>query len=240
MGSRMGPTVTLARDVLGSLNAFTEAHASSCPLASAPPELKKTEAYAAGEALATARANLLRDLHQLAVYAAGCGSESCCAEAKAAGAKGETALTNAPSPKGDAAACPKELAARVSSLKASWATVGDDLAKLPAAKVEEIRTGFGSLAKSCKAVSLLPPSVATLSEGFDALDALQGKLGEWAQANPAFMKSISEEAKKACEEQLALVRETGAILRRAAETLKAGESANGSPPTAGGTAATKS
>jgi hypothetical protein len=218
VGSRIVPSLAATRDVLASLNASAEANAKNCPLANASEEFKKTEAFKTAEALGTARMKLVADLHQLATFATPCDAE-CCAAGKDKAAPA-TAAATATAAKSDAT-CSKELAARVKDLKASWAKVNDDLAKLPAAKHEEIKAGLVAMSKSSKAVALIPSTVVALSEGFDSLDSVNQKMVEWGNANPTFLASVSEEMKKSFEEQNALVRDTRDILRQAAEKMKA-------------------
>jgi hypothetical protein len=218
VGSRIVPSLAATRDVLASLEASAEANAKNCPLANASEEFKKSEAYKTAETLGAARMKLVADLHQLAAFATPCDAD-CCAAGKDKAATA-TAATPATAAKCDAT-CSKEVAARVKELKASWAKVNDDLAKLPAAKHEEIKAGFVALSKSSKAVALIPSTVVALAEGFDALDTVNQKMVEWGNANPTFLASVTEEMKKSFEEQNALVRDTRDILRQAAEKMKA-------------------
>ena len=77
-GSRIGPSLVAARDVLVAVKTCTEANAKNCPLATATPEQKKSEPFVAGEALVTARGKLLSDLLEIATYATACSSGSAC------------------------------------------------------------------------------------------------------------------------------------------------------------------
>ena len=249
IGKRMGPTMVATRDVLGLLVASAETCAKSCPIMNATPEQKQTPAFQAALELVTARGKLLQDLNQLASYAGCCGSDASCKGAtdKVSEPTGKTLRTEIA---GDGAACagakvsdqacklcPKELAERVAKLKASWATVGEDLAQMPAAKKEEMRKGFESLSASCKTIALMPATVCALADGFDALDSLHGKLGAWAEANPTVMANVSEEAKKMFEANNALVRETRDVLRRGADTIKGGSGCKEATPVGKGSTA---
>ena len=216
VGRRIEPTVLAARDVLAAFKAFGEAHMKDCPLARATPEERRTEAFAEGEALGEAHHRLAEDLLALATFAAGCPGDAGKGHAAAAPEAGTVCAAN-PS------TCRKDLAARLGKIEASWGTVGEDLAKFPASRGKELRAEYESLARTSRTVTLFPPTVIALSEGFDALVDLEGKLGEWARAHPEITGSVPGETRAAFDESAALVRRARDILRRAADGMRAGE-----------------
>ena len=235
IGSRVGPTLGAAKDVLAAAVAAEEAFGKACPLAAAEKAGDRSEALAEGLKLKAARSTLIHDLHQLASYASGATcNAACCA------AKGEktNASTAAPAKETSAAAadqCQKEILARVTALKASWEKAPAEAKALPAAKRDEIRAGFTAAAKESKAVELVMPSVLALADGFDALESIHGKMAEWGRANPQYLASVPEEGKKAYEAQIALFHETREVLVKARETLKGCDEAcpeKGKPVTA--------
>jgi hypothetical protein len=227
VGSRVGPSLVVARDLLAALKAGAEANAEVCPLATVAPELKTTEPFASGEALARAHGKLVHELLELASHAsAGLPGSSRDASAKSG------AAANGQAPGAVRIAPQEDVAARLVALKTSWESLPDEIATLPAARRREMASEFASLGRSCKTVALLPSTVLALSEGFDTLDALNVKLGEWAQANAPLFRSVPEEAKKAFASNAALVRQSREILRRAAEIVKASAAAASEPPPA--------
>jgi hypothetical protein len=202
VGSRMGETIGFVKSAL-SYSLGVEGECSKhCPLA-------KGEPCEASEAKA-ARSRLLKDLDELAGYAA-CAVSSECSTKEAAAAKSG-------SPE-----CALSLTAKAGALKASWEKAPADLATMPQEKKLQLQASAKELFESSKAFALLPETVAALGMGFEAIDSLNGKLAEWAKAHPEALKDIPEDSRKAAEGQMALLRATGEVLRSACATAKSCE-----------------
>jgi hypothetical protein len=204
VGSRMGETIGLVKSALSYSLSVEEACSKHCPLA-------KAQACEASEAKA-ARSKLLKDLDELAGYAA-C-AVSCDATTK------ETA-----SAKTVDAECARSLTAKAIALKASWEKAPAEIAAVPPAKREQLQAAAKELAGCSKAFVLLPETFTALGTGFEAIDALNGKLGEWAKAHPEALKDIPEESRKAVEGQMALLRATGEVLQSACQAARSCEAA---------------
>jgi hypothetical protein len=226
VGSRLDVTLAAVRDVLGAVIAADEANAKRCPIASASAtgdgkSAACAEACEAAKTLMTARSKALRGLHQLASHAARFVSAPGCQAPVTA-----EAAVAAPAASGDccASACPVRLASRVGALKASWETAGREAAALSPETRQRLVAGRDSLAQDSRAisnaVSLVPATVLALTEGFEALGAIHGKMAEWRNANPEVIKSIPEELRLSFALQQALIDETGGLLLRVRETMK--------------------
>ncbi|MFN0060433.1 MAG: hypothetical protein ACKVX7_18405 [Planctomycetota bacterium] len=245
IGKRLSPTLVASRDLLGYFAQCAETCSKDCPIAKATDEQKKMPAFQAAQELMAANTKMIKELHQLATYATSCSSDAKagCDKAKAAGGSmqsmvGEGEGCSAGAKAADCAKqCPKELATRLATLKTSWSTVGAELAAMPVAKKEELHKAFMEMSTSCKSMALMPSTVSALADGFDALDAMHAKFGEWAQANPTVMAGVSEEAKKTCEANYALLRDMRAIMRQSATVMGGGDCSK--EPSKGATAGTK-
>lgn len=191
VGSRLGETFGFVKAVLQSTLGLEDACSKNCPITVSGDK--------AACQVKEARASLLTGLNELASNAAGaCGG----------------------CPAKDALVTSKDLAEKALLLKASWDKAPAEVAAMPAEKKKQTLAAFGALAQRSKAVSLLPPTVEALGAGFEALDSLNGKLGEWVKAHPDAFKDVPEDAKKAMEGQMALLHATGEILQRATSTIK--------------------
>lgn len=218
VGSRLNTTVSTVRDVLGMAVASMKTHGKDCPLEKADAT---SAACAAGKEMKAARAGALQKLHQLASYTAdatraenGCGTK---AATECPGAACESAA-GAPVA---SAACPVTLASRIGALKASFVQARAEVAALSDAARSEILAGFASLGHAAPAVSLVPASVMALAEGFEALEALHGKMGAWARANPQVMSDVPAVARQSFMIENALVSEARGLLADVVKTVKA-------------------
>ncbi len=230
VGSRLGSTLGTVRDSLATVVSCAQENAKHCPLESA--EAKKAldaAARAEGLKLKEARTKLIGDLHQLASYAAGacCGAdEGCCAakqcakETKTAVAAGGKSKSCAKEAAAGGKTCPIRVAARLGELKASWSAAQTEAGALSAEQKQKILAGFGSLAESHQAVALIPQSVMALSSGLEKLAANGREMMAWAQANPEFMGSISQEAHRAFQLQAALLDEARVVLGGVTKTMR--------------------
>jgi hypothetical protein len=187
-----------------------------------------------------ARTSLGRDLHQLISFAVAAAPSSACCE-KAAGeackkdgedakeSKVATAVTavttqaaaGTAAPAGKAACadgaggvCCKDLMARAQALKASWDKAGGEFASMCPVKKKELFASMKSLGERSKVVCLLPETVMTLVEGFEALEAMDAKVSEYAKAHPDQVKNVPEEEEKSFAEQSKLIHEAAEVLRR--------------------------
>ncbi len=208
IGSRIGATVGAFKETLAALIAADEAGAKSCPI-----EAKAKEGGPAGEAckaalaLKTARSQFIKDLHALATCVTASCSACCPANASAEIAT-ETGKT------------PPDLSTTLAALEASWKKAGGELAALAPEKQKALGEGVAELSKASKGFALVMPSLIALADGFDALNAIHGKMNEWLKANAAAIGELPAEARAGFEHQQKLALDAskvGAIVR---ETLK--------------------
>lgn len=75
--------------------------------------------------------------------------------------------------------------------------------------------------------------IEVLVEGFDGLEAIQGRMIEWGKRNPQVLRDLPEEALRCFDQQAALIDETRQVLARMREAMKAmhGECADGETTT---------
>ncbi|HVR72843.1 MAG TPA: hypothetical protein VMT52_00855 [Planctomycetota bacterium] len=147
------------------------------------------------------------------ITAAAAKTEACAKE----GAVGTAAKSNLCCAEGDA--CCASLKAKAVALKASWDKAPGELTSMCPQRKQELMASFAALSKSCKVVGLLPETVNVVSEGLETLEALNGKMAEWAKANPEALKGVPEETLKAFAENNLLIHEAAEVLRRARTTL---------------------
>ncbi len=141
-------------------------------------------------------------------------SSKACASAKApaTAAKEAACATKAGEGCAKAQTCSKDLLAKATCLKASWAKVPAELKEVCPQKKQEMTASISALSQKSKAMALMPETVAALASGVEALVGINGKMADWAKANPDSLKGVSCEAKKAFETQNALIQETHEIL----------------------------
>src|SRR4030095_12533474 len=132
--------------------------------------------FAAAEELRAASQKSAATLASTAKTSAG----SACCEEKAAVATSATCA--------GAGACCGDLAACASALQASWDRAAPEYVAMCPQKRKELMARVSEITGRSKVLTLLPESAMTLIEGFDALDALNGKMMDWAKANPELMK----------------------------------------------------
>ncbi len=121
--------------------------------------------------------------------------------------------------------CCKDLAARATALKASWDKVPAELKDMCPQKKQELMASMGALSQKWKAVALLPETLASIGDGFEALVSINTKMAEWAKANPDALKDVPCESKKAFETQNALIQEANEVLKRIKSATGGGASA---------------
>jgi hypothetical protein len=204
VGSRMGETIGFVKAVLAHSRSVEESCGKHCPLASAQP-CPATEAKAA-------RSRLIKDLDELAGYAACALGAECAGKETAAGPHDPTPAKSGP------AACAEGLAARAAALKASWEKAPAELAALSPEKRQQIQTVVKGICERSKAAALIPETVQALAKGFEAIDVLNGKLDEWAKAHPEAIKSIPADTRKVVEGNFALLASAREILQGAVKT----------------------
>jgi len=232
VGCRLGETLVAVEDVLGIVIAADTANATRCALASAgaaSATASKSDdpacaaACADAKALITARSHALRLLQQLAGHAANVATGACCDASSTAATTIASTSSSKPCAETCAAAssasCPIRVASRLGALGVSWDTALREATALPVATRRELVAGMHALAADSKSVALVPPSVAALAEGFDALDAVDAKLTAWAQANPEIAKTVPDEIRQSMALQHALIAETRPVLSRVVATI---------------------
>ncbi len=196
IGSRVGPTFVDLQAVLATLVAGDEECAKHCPIA-AIVEKGGPDAEACQDAimLKTAHTQILKNLYTLTTYAT---------------------TTLGMTAKGDA-----DLTTRVTALKTTWEKAGPEFAALAPEKQEELGKGIMELCKTNKSVALIVPTLVAIADGFDALIAIDAKMGEWAEANPQFFKDMDmpAEAMEAFEARMALVQSTSEALHLVRDTV---------------------
>ena len=212
VGSRMAVSMSAVRDVLGTVVASQQASAEHCPLERA----ESSAACAEGKALKAARNAAIGKLYRLASYTAGITE---CATAESCDAALLSRDTRESCDEG-AVSCPIRIASRIGALKASWADAREEAQALSAQARGEIRAGFAALAENHEAVRLVPASVLALAEGFEALDQLNGRMGEWAQANPEVLAQLSESARRTYRMEVSLLEEARGLLERMTEVMQ--------------------
>ena len=119
--------------------------------------------------------------------------------------------------------CCADLLACAKTLKASWEKAGGEFTSMCPQKKKELMASFQSFQAKSKQIALLPETILGIAQGMAALDGMNGKMVEYAKANPDLLKSIPEEARKAYESQCTLIREASEVLGRVTATLKGAE-----------------
>jgi hypothetical protein len=121
--------------------------------------------------------------------------------------------------------CCADLLACAKTLRTSWEKAGGELTSMCPQKKKELAASFQTLQAKSKTVALMPETVLAIAQGMSALDGMNGKLVEYAKANPDLLKSVPEEAKKAFEGQCALIREASEVLGSVSAAMKGCEGA---------------
>jgi hypothetical protein len=191
VGSRVGETLHFVKAVLASTAQLERSAAQKCPIDASGDK--------AACQIKAARAHLIGGLEELVGQAA---AACACPAAREAGA-------------GSAALAEKAL-----ELLASWDRAPAEVARLPAARKEQLAAQAGAIAQRLPSVKLLPATLEALQLGFGAVDTMNGQLCDWVKAHPEICKDISEEARAAMARQVALLHATAQILVRADSAMK--------------------
>lgn len=216
VGSRMGVTLATVRDVL----ALAAAPCEQCQ--DCPTEKLDADSDIAKQAkqLKTARTAALAQLHTLATHAAGATCQGCqseCSEGQCADAgKDGSCATDCATQKGN----PIRIASRVGALRASFGEAQRVAGAMSSKQKGEILVGFGKLAAERDAITLIPQSIVALTEGFEALHAIHGKMGALMKANPDIAAKIPAALRMKMMTEITLVDETRQLLGKVAKTMK--------------------
>lgn len=217
VGSRLGSTLTAVQSALATTVALSNSLCTDdCPMQNGTLAASDPEAYRKGKALLERRARAFEGLHQLATYTA-TACNGCCAEAVPTSIAKAGEDCESPCATGQAA-CPIRLASKIGELKADWTIARREAANLAQADRQAIFTSIASIGEHTKVVELVPASVIALTEGFDALHALDTEMKAWVAATPA-LANIPAEARMTHRMQGALLEEVRGLLHDVTDTM---------------------
>ncbi len=224
VGSRLGTTMTVVQTSLATTIALSESMCTDdCPMRNGSLAASDPAAYRKGKALLEQRARALEGLRQLATYTA-TACNGCCADAEAVptsiAADDASGADDSTSCVTGEAACPIRVASKIGELKADWTVARREAAGLADADRRAIFTSLASVGEKTKVTELVPASVLALTEGFDALQALDAEMHEWAATTPA-LADLPAEAQMTFMMQSALLDETRGLLHRVTDAMHA-------------------
>ena len=84
---------------------------------------------------------------------------------------------------------------------------------------KQVVDAMTALAGQCKVVALVPSSVTTLAEGFQALQQIEARMHKWAEANPEMFKNVPAAALRSFRMQSALLDEARQVLASMTATM---------------------
>ncbi len=220
VGKRLGTTLQVVNETLGMVIALDKENAKHCPLESKnfkPQSEDCLKACNEAKEMKKARAGLLSNLQQLTTYTSGFASGKCCSEKTPSSqvqinADGKTCST-------EKSACPIKMASRIGEIKASWKVAQKEAKAISSEKKQELLASFQTLAKSNKAVALMPSSLQSVGQGFAALEKIQQKMMVFSQKNPEIMKNVPKEAFFNFMIQSALLNEVKEVLGSVEATM---------------------
>jgi len=211
---RMAGTLPALRDTLAAAVAINDELKQHCPLEKSGADEKL---YAEVKPMKLAHEQMLRQLRDLAEFAAA----SCCESGEGAAKTAAKTSAQDAACEAEASCCPIRIAARLGGLKAEWAAAAREAAAITPAKREELLAAFTAIASQSKTAQLMPATITALVEGFEALDKVHAEMKTWAQAHPEVMKDIPQSAMMACGIQTALLDEARQVLVGATKAMQA-------------------